>query len=451
MSSFAAKLWLLIWCATFSLFQVANASVFGIGARRLGDQLLMKDIAKTTAITLTEETVITFNYAIPQPITYIEMISDEDIYVSLDFSYENDLVNGTIRKKVHDEVTIEPIQNHDPFEVLIQIYGYFETPYQMDTKNFLNRGQTSSGGNHKSHQPSVQKPKGTSHFKAQKPKETLSLMFEDTVALEEFDDIDSEFVHQDKVAVALDKSDDSDDNMLFPVNRNKIIQMGNRQRGDYLLYEADQTSLEGTELPTNHTVLFYYIDNNFITYVEFTIFDYFLEHPLTSDDYQSPTVAFEKISPHTLKAIVTDHRTKSLFVQMQVYGYEPNDKPVAFQSYLTSGQQIGSNNNNDNNADADAWHDDVEYVCKKLTLTSKRRTHVHFNSVQAPTTKQQESLPPPPPLEDTYNSNDAQEEEEALENDVDGVGQLVICNWLITMMTTTTVVLFVATHMPTYC
>lgn len=63
--------------------QKVTASDFGIGARIYGDQLLMKDIVKTPAITLTEETVIKFNYAISQAITYIEMSSDEVSFLSM--------------------------------------------------------------------------------------------------------------------------------------------------------------------------------------------------------------------------------------------------------------------------------------------------------------------------------------------------------------------------------
>ncbi|XP_075145851.1 uncharacterized protein LOC142220546 [Haematobia irritans] len=426
-SSTALQVWLLILLATNSFFQVVNASVFGIGSRQIGDQLLLKDVVKTPSITLTEETVITFNYAIPQPITYVEMLSDEDIYVSIDFSYQNDLVNGTIRKKVPGEVTIEPIQNHEPFDVLIEIYGYVDIPPNMDMENILNKGHKSTG---------ILKPRQPS---VQKPKETLSLMREDVVALEEFDDMESEFIHHhDRVTVAAiadnEDGDDGDDEHVFSINMNKIIQLGERQPGDHLLYQADQTSPEGTESPTDHTVVFYYIDNNLITFVEFTIVDHYIEHPLTPD-YEPPTVAFEKISPHTLKAIVTDHRTKSLFVQMQIYGYEPNDKPVAFQSYLTSGQLAASSSAAGNN-DLDALNGDVEHVSIQLPLTSKRRTTVHFNSLCE--SEQTATV-------NTFTNNHAYD---YAGYGTDGTGQLVICNWLlITMMTTVTFVIIVGRHM----
>lgn len=44
------------------------------------------------------------------------------------------------------------------------------------------------------------------------------------------------------------------------------------------------------------------------------------------------------ISPTTLKAVVTDHHTKNLFVQMQMYGYHPNELPVDFKPFLSNGQ-----------------------------------------------------------------------------------------------------------------
>lgn len=43
--------------------------------------------------------------------------------------------------------------------------------------------------------------------------------------------------------------------------------------GDYLIYETLQTSLTTSEEPTNHSIVFYYIDSNFITNVKFVIYD----------------------------------------------------------------------------------------------------------------------------------------------------------------------------------
>lgn len=43
--------------------------------------------------------------------------------------------------------------------------------------------------------------------------------------------------------------------------------------GDYLLYETYQASPDQTVALTNHSIVFYYIDGMFITYVHFILFD----------------------------------------------------------------------------------------------------------------------------------------------------------------------------------
>ena len=51
-----------------------------------------------------------------------------------------------------------------------------------------------------------------------------------------------------------------------------------------------------------------------------------------------PVVEYGHISPTTLKAVVTDHRTTSLFVKMQMYGYHPTQLPVDYKPFLSNGQ-----------------------------------------------------------------------------------------------------------------
>lgn len=77
MSSFAANILAIFVAASCLIIQVENKSVFGIGARINGDQLLMKDVLKTPPISLTEDPYIEFHYAISQPITYIEILSEK--------------------------------------------------------------------------------------------------------------------------------------------------------------------------------------------------------------------------------------------------------------------------------------------------------------------------------------------------------------------------------------
>lgn len=82
-SRFIVSLWfVLILCANL-LTQVENKSVFGIGTRIIGDQLLLKDILQTPPLSLTEEAVIKFNYAVEEPITYIEIESDKVIFIKM--------------------------------------------------------------------------------------------------------------------------------------------------------------------------------------------------------------------------------------------------------------------------------------------------------------------------------------------------------------------------------
>ncbi|XP_073818173.1 uncharacterized protein [Musca autumnalis] len=380
--SFAANVLLAFYAVLFSLaLQVANASVYGIGARIFGDQLLMKDILKTPFISLTKETVITFNYAIEQPITYIEMISDEEIRVNINFSYDNDLINGTVRRMLPN-ITGDTMaaataseSNHDPFEVLIQIYGFNEMPKNLHPRYILNAG------------PNLYDQLKTNEGVI--PKETLNLRNEDRVAVENLDaeyfDVDNDISTNDdeEEGIHIPSEDDSDD-YLFNASMNKVVQLGERQKGDYLLYHADQTSPDVTNEATNHSVVFYFIDNSFITCVEFFIIDHYLNHPLNSDH---SIVEYEKMSPHSLKATVTDQHTTSLFVQMHVYGYEPNDKPVDFKSYLQSGQvaSVDASRLSDvlSNHSEDGDDDDVEDVSIQLPLSAKRRTRIMFHDAVA--------------------------------------------------------------------
>ena len=53
-----------------------------------------------------------------------------------------------------------------------------------------------------------------------------------------------------------------------------------------------------------------------------------------------PVVEYGHISPTTLKAVVTDHHTTSLFVKMQMYGYHPTQLPVDYKPFLSNGQTM---------------------------------------------------------------------------------------------------------------
>lgn len=80
--SLNTSLWFILIVCSNLVIQVENKSVFGIGTRIIGDQLLLKDVLQTPPISLTEKPVIKFNYAIVEPITYIEIESDKvEIYI----------------------------------------------------------------------------------------------------------------------------------------------------------------------------------------------------------------------------------------------------------------------------------------------------------------------------------------------------------------------------------
>ncbi|XP_037809605.1 uncharacterized protein LOC119602261 isoform X1 [Lucilia sericata] len=317
-SSFSTSLcFILILFANF-VIQVENKSVFGIGTRIIGDQLLLKDILQTPPISLTEEPVIKFNYAIVEPITYIEIESDKNVYAIVNFSYEDNLVEGTISSiNGQQQLQEEGVSKPEPFEVLIQIYGFNRTMLNVSPAYILNKDQQFNG---------VLKPNYQ--------QKSLSLMQED------LNDLDEEYDEDD--AIDDDDTDDNDnieyeEEDEFDDNYDKVIEQGQRQEGDFLVYETNQTSATTTELPTNHSLTFYYIDIYYITYVKFTIYEHYLYHSI--NDYgDTYVVEYGHISPTTLKAVVTDHRTTSLFVQMQMYGFHPTALPVDYKPFLSNSQ-----------------------------------------------------------------------------------------------------------------
>lgn len=64
---------------------------------------------------------------------------------------------------------------------------------------------------------------------------------------------------------------------------------------------------------------------------------HYLYNPLNNYG-ETYVVEYGHISPTTLKAVVTDHRTTSLFVQMQMYGFHPTALPVEYKPFLSNSQ-----------------------------------------------------------------------------------------------------------------
>ncbi|CAD6993927.1 unnamed protein product [Ceratitis capitata] len=272
-------------------------SFFGIGMRILNDELLLKDVLQAPPVRSDENPVVGFNYAIPQPITYIEIVSDQNVLADVNFSYQDDLVKGNITAIDDDNTTTDILE---PFQVEILIYGFKETVLNVDSSYILNRDQQFQG---------ILEPTN-----------------------DEFDEDWDEFEGEDTTNTSEEIVVDSEEDMDYKDNfgePDKIIELGARQAGDYLLYETYQTSLKNEEEASTHNVTFYYIDSNFITYVRFIIFDH-------TEDNEPPEVEYTHFSPNSLKATITDANTTNLFVQMLMYGYTKEDLPFDYEPFLTS-------------------------------------------------------------------------------------------------------------------
>lgn len=152
------------------------------------------------------------------------MILLQEIAVNVDMSYETDLINGTIRRVLPNITNDAEMseRNHDPFEVLIQIYGYKKIPRNVHPRYILNRGQNLED-----------------LLKSNEPiklaaEETLNLMHEDMRALENSDE---EYVDENNDMIPDDienhsNTENDSDEYLFSANTNKVIQLGERQEGE---------------------------------------------------------------------------------------------------------------------------------------------------------------------------------------------------------------------------
>ncbi|XP_067617429.1 uncharacterized protein [Eurosta solidaginis] len=306
---------LAIW-QYFSIFAILLLefieckSFFGIGTRIINDQLILKDILQARLVGVDKGPEVGFNYAIPEPITYIEIVSEQDVLAEVNFSYQNDLVQGTvISKNDQNDSHIDEL-----FEVQISIYGFNDTMLNVNPSYILNRDQQFQG---------ILVPDESSEFDYEIDSNELEVTDtknESEEAANEFDE-DMEY------------ADDFGD-------PDKVIELGKRQINDYLLYETYQTSQTSTEEPSNHTVIFYYIDSNFITYVKFIIFDHTIDK--SSMDYQPPVAEYTHFSSNSLKAKIFDGNTTNLFVQMLLYGYKPDDLPGDYRPFLRSSVDLAT-------------------------------------------------------------------------------------------------------------
>ncbi|XP_037944723.1 uncharacterized protein LOC119677452 [Teleopsis dalmanni] len=329
------------------LTKAESKSVFGIGMRIIGDQILVKDILNSRPAPIDEHPEISFCYAIVEPITYIQIQSDENVLAEVNFSYHNDLVNGTVTAVNATKATA-----HIPrqFEVLITIYGFNETMLNVNPAYILNKNQEFDGVLEPNIEEDTQYEDddididGENDYvnanHAAKVNER-SLAKKGLEWNENDDDDDDDEGNDDALAEHFEGVNaHNEDEAEFPTDFNstdKVLELGKRQQGDYLLYDTFQTSKNTTMIPTMHSVVFYYIDSDFITYIKFVVY----EHIITESDAVEDTVVAEysHYTPNSIKALIIDHKSTSLFVQMFVYGFKLIDRPleyVPYVAYITS-------------------------------------------------------------------------------------------------------------------
>ncbi|KAI9579167.1 hypothetical protein GQX74_014784 [Glossina fuscipes] len=284
---FVLCFWRNCWCFE----QLEQFSLCSTGKRLENDQLLIND-SLIAHDSLTKEPYINFMYDLKEPITYIEISANNNIYARVELNYDDTLIKGLI-------TNIQPHNGNNnklmPLEMIVQIFGFNVTVAESFNSNGVLKNNT-----------------------------TYMLV-------------------------------------IAPIR-------------DYLLYENYQTSTEKTDQLSTHSVIFYYIDKNYITQVKFIIIDHFIENKLNGSAYKPPIVEYSHLSPTTLKAIITDRQTTSLFVQMLLYGYRPKDLPVDYVTFLPNAEKLKIYNSN--NIDGD----DERGIATEGPMSSMKRLKLFMNA-----------------------------------------------------------------------
>ncbi|XP_022216446.1 uncharacterized protein LOC111070317 [Drosophila obscura] len=303
---------------------------FGVGQRIEGDQLLLKDVQHSRPAGISEQPRVIFNYEIPEPITYIEIVSEENIYAEVKFSYTDHLVVGMISvlgtNQSHEESQPQPLPLPTPaFDVTILIFGFNHTVLNVNPSLLINRDRQFEGELQPFEDYDAEEDDG--EF-GQASKEFTELY--DNIKR---DALEVDIEEEDLETETETEGPGSGSSLEFD-NIDKVIEIGHRQPGDQLVYETFQTSPNESSVETNHTVVFYYVDSDSITYVKFVIFGHYSDRSGLDPNYVAPVAEYSHYSSGTLKAVITDFSTVSLFVQMFVYGYRAQEAPQTYEPFL---------------------------------------------------------------------------------------------------------------------
>uniref|UniRef100_A0A1A9V4Q6 Uncharacterized protein n=1 Tax=Glossina austeni TaxID=7395 RepID=A0A1A9V4Q6_GLOAU len=386
MSNFAYVLAFVLcfWRNSWCFEQLEKFSLCSTGKRIENDQLLIKDIL-IARDSLTEEPYISFTYDIKEPITYIEISANDNISARVELNYDDNLIKGLITNiQTHDGNNNNNKLMH--LEVIVQIFGF----NVADVAESINSNDVLKNN--------------TTYMLVIVPVRKLRSLTSENIELlddnedddddddgydeeieyneadgavkedHELEDNNEQADNENDIKEHEEDNDDETDENFFNQNLDKIIEMGQRQKDDYLLYENYQTSSEKTDHLSTHSVVFYYIDKNYITQVKFIIIDHFIENKLNASAYKPPIVEYSHLSPTTLKAIITDRQTTSLFVQMLLYGYRPKDLPVDYVTFLPNAEKLKIYNSN--NIDGD----DERGIATEGPMSSMKRLKMFMNA-----------------------------------------------------------------------
>ncbi|XP_020799651.1 uncharacterized protein LOC110177318 [Drosophila serrata] len=301
---------------------------FGVGKRIPGDQLLVKDVRHSRPAGAEELPRVDFTYEVLEPITCVEILSEENISAEVIFSLVNRLIVGMVRLAGSNESGVSPrteasVQVPPPtaFDVTIMIFGLNETAVNYDPSMIVNPDQQYEG---------EMEPYSGLEVEQISDAELYDNNQREALEVEE-EDLDGDHSYEE--------IDESTEGLFTPTDYfdkpDKIIEIGQRQPGDQLVYDCYHVAPDDSaDKKINRSVIFYYIDSASITYVKFVIMDHFGNKNISDPSYVAPVAEYSHFSRNTLKAVITDFDTESLFVKMFIYGYPANEAPTTYVPFL---------------------------------------------------------------------------------------------------------------------